>query len=192
MLADQALLSTRETLLMAAADLLQRVGYASFSFRDLAEAVGIRSASVHYHFPSKADLGVALVELLRQRTLERERTLTEAHPDVRARLVALFSHIEGSCTEGKSCPINILQAEYAVLPNALQGAVTALIDEKLAILARWLESGRRAGQLRFPGSSAAQALLVWAVIEYGSQHARSHPGRPLGALARHLIDTMSP
>ena len=57
--------TTREQLLAAAADLLQRVGYASFSFRDLADAVGIRAASVHYHFPTKADLGLALVDWFR-------------------------------------------------------------------------------------------------------------------------------
>jgi TetR/AcrR family transcriptional regulator, transcriptional repressor for nem operon len=36
-------------------------GYHAVSFRDVAADVGIRSASVHHHFPQKADLGTALV-----------------------------------------------------------------------------------------------------------------------------------
>src|SRR5271170_2575953 len=109
--------TTREALLDAAFELLGTVGYASFSYRDLAEKVGIRTASIHYHFPSKSDLGVALVERLRLLTQERERALTLEHPNVRNRLIALCGHIaEHTCTGQRSCPINLLQAEYAVLP----------------------------------------------------------------------------
>lgn len=36
-------------------------GYDAVSFRDLAAQVGIKSSSVHYHFPQKADLGEAVV-----------------------------------------------------------------------------------------------------------------------------------
>jgi hypothetical protein len=66
------------------------------------------------------------------------------------------------------------------------------VDEKLAILTRWLEAGREAGELRFPGSAANQALLVWSVIEYGTQHSLSHPDRALAALGRQLVDIMTP
>jgi TetR/AcrR family transcriptional repressor of nem operon len=185
--------TTREALLDAACELLRSVGYASFSYRDLAEKVGIRTASIHYHFPSKADLGVALVEKLRLLTQERERALTLEHPNVRNRLIALCGHIaEHTCTGLKSCPINLLQAEYAVLPEPVQRGVNRLVDEKISILARWLEDGRSLGQLRFPGSPAAQARLVWAVIEYGTQFIRSHPDQSFIAITRQLIDTMSP
>jgi TetR/AcrR family transcriptional repressor of nem operon len=185
--------TTREALLAAAVELLRSVGYASFSYRDLAETVGIRTASIHYYFPSKADLGVALVEELRLTTRQRELDLVADHPNVRARLLALCSHIAEHVCEGeKSCPINLLQAEYAVLPEPVQRAVNSLVDEKLSIITRWLDEGRTAGHLRFPGSPAAQARLVWAVIEYGTQFIRSHPDQSFIAITRQLIDTMSP
>jgi len=185
--------TTREALLDAAFELLGTVGYASFSYRDLAEKVGIRTASIHYHFPSKADLGVALVEKLRLNTQERERALTQAHPNVRSRLIALCGHIaENICTGHKSCPINLLQAEFAVLPEPVQRGVNRLVDEKIGILTRWLDDGRNLGQLRYPGSPAAQARLMWAVIEYGTQLIRSHPDQSFIAVTRQLIDTMSP
>ncbi len=184
--------TTREILLEAASELLGTVGYASFSYRDLAEKVGIRTASIHYHFPSKADLGVALVERLRELTRERERALTCAHPNVRERLIALCGHIaEHTCSGQKCCPINLLQAEFAVLPEPVQKGLNSLVDEKLSILARWLEEGRNQGHVRFPGSPAAQARLVWAVIEYGTQLIRSHPDQSFLSITRQLIDTMS-
>lgn len=36
-------------------------GYNAFSFRDLAAQIGIKSASVHYHFPTKGDLAVSVM-----------------------------------------------------------------------------------------------------------------------------------
>ena len=53
---------TARRLMDAAQDLIQERGYNAFSFKDLAERIGSRTASIHYHFPTKADLGVALME----------------------------------------------------------------------------------------------------------------------------------
>ena len=53
---------TTTLLLNTAQGLIQTRGFNAFSYKDLAEAVGIRTASIHYHFPAKAELGVALME----------------------------------------------------------------------------------------------------------------------------------
>ncbi|WP_257998927.1 TetR/AcrR family transcriptional regulator [Fischerella thermalis] len=45
---------TRTQILDTAQDLIQRVGVNAMSYQDISEAVGIRKASIHYHFPSKA------------------------------------------------------------------------------------------------------------------------------------------
>jgi TetR/AcrR family transcriptional repressor of nem operon len=46
-----------------AQNLVKEFGYNGFSFEHIAKKVGMRKASVHYHFASKADLGVAVVQL---------------------------------------------------------------------------------------------------------------------------------
>src|SRR5690348_8236737 len=50
----------REALLAAGRATVQAHGYNALSFRNLADEVGIKSASVHYHFPTKGDLAAAL------------------------------------------------------------------------------------------------------------------------------------
>src|SRR3954462_11924753 len=50
----------REAVMAAAKATVQAHGYNALSFRELAKEVGIKSASVHYHFPTKGDLGAAL------------------------------------------------------------------------------------------------------------------------------------
>lgn len=187
--------TTREALLEAAAARLEAVGWASFSFRDLAEQVGIRAPSIHYHFPTKSDLGVALVTWMREQRSAHEHALITAYPDPRERLLALGKMIsERTCVGGnrKSCPIYALQAEFAILPEPMQQAVVGWIDDCLAGMARWLEEGRVAGQLRFAGDVQQQALIVWSVLQQGTQLHRTHPGIDYLTLIRQLVVTISP
>jgi TetR/AcrR family transcriptional repressor of nem operon len=185
--------NTRELLLTAAGDLLQRVGYASFSFRDLADAVGIRTASIHYHFPTKADLGVELVDWFKLQMRPNIAALVAGYPNVRERLLALAEHVaDQTCVNGKSCPINLLLGEFPILPEPLQLKVREWVDESIAGMAAWLEQGRQAGDLRFPGDALFQARLVWSVIEHGTQLSRTHPDQSFQTLMRHLVATMTP
>jgi TetR/AcrR family transcriptional repressor of nem operon len=49
-----------------AANLVQSRSYSSFSYQDLSDALGIRKASIHHHFKTKEDLGIALAEHFRR------------------------------------------------------------------------------------------------------------------------------
>jgi len=50
----------KDKILDAAEKRVRGAGFSAMSFRDLASDVGIKSASVHYHFPTKPDSYVAL------------------------------------------------------------------------------------------------------------------------------------
>ncbi len=64
--------ATRANEILDAAERFARtVGYNGFSFRDIAAEIGIKSASVHYHFPTKGDLGAALARRYADRFFER-------------------------------------------------------------------------------------------------------------------------
>lgn len=55
-------MDTKTALLDSAENAIRMRGYDGFSYADLAAAVGIRKASIHHHFPTKADLAKALIE----------------------------------------------------------------------------------------------------------------------------------
>lgn len=42
-------------------ELFQQKGYKAFSYRDLSKLIGIKTSSIHYYFPTKDDLALALV-----------------------------------------------------------------------------------------------------------------------------------
>ena len=52
---------TRNALLVAAEEAARARGIDGFSYADLAETVGIRKASIHYHFPTKDALADAVM-----------------------------------------------------------------------------------------------------------------------------------
>lgn len=51
-----------QRILTVAEGLIQSQGYNAFSYRDIANQVGVKTSSIHYHFPTKADLGIAVVK----------------------------------------------------------------------------------------------------------------------------------
>ena len=58
-----------EEILDAAETMARTGGYHGFSFREIAKQVGIKAASVHYHFPGKDDLGAAVTRRYTDRFL---------------------------------------------------------------------------------------------------------------------------
>src|SRR5512138_3656507 len=95
--------NTRLAILKRAERYLQSTGYASFSFRRIADDLGIRSASVHYHFASKEALGVELLQSYRHRfgKWQDSRRKTES---AKAALRQWFDHWSGMCEDGEICP----------------------------------------------------------------------------------------
>lgn len=65
--------TAREEILDASAELFTKQGFATTSTHEIADAVGMRQASLYYHFPSKADI---FLELLKS-TIEPSISLAE-------------------------------------------------------------------------------------------------------------------
>ena len=171
---------TPAALLDAAQELAQTRGYNAFSYRDLAARVGITTASIHYHFPTKADLGVALIARyaasVRDARADLERRAPQAM-DAPARLRGYAALLESVLAPagidrdtlpadgGRICLGGMLASDYATLPPAVQRAVRGFVDDNVRWLAQVLTAGRDAGVLAFPGDPDAGATALFAALE---------------------------
>lgn len=121
--------ATTVTILDAAERITQAVGYNGLSFRDVAAAAGIRSASVHYHFPTKGQLGAALARRYADRLVEHLREAEAQGLDARQLLekyVAVFrSNLEH---DGKMCLCGMLAAEIDAIPAEVRAEVRRFIE----------------------------------------------------------------
>lgn len=143
-------------------------GYNGFSFREIAKEVGIKSASVHYHFPGKAELGAALAQRYTGRFLDGLGAPDEpgAEPEVLLkRYVAAYR--SSLVDDGLMCLCGMLGAEIAYLPEAVaqeaRGFFQANIAWLTAVLAR--KGGKR--------DARAEAMRMVATLEGALIVARS-------------------
>ena len=111
----------REAVLAAARATVQARGYTALSFRELAKEVGIKSASVHYHFPTKGDLGVALAKRYTEEGAAylEEVLATAPGPHVCFdRYVAIFR--AALANGNRMCLSGIMSAELDDLPEEVR------------------------------------------------------------------------
>ncbi len=163
--ADQRPANTRSRILDVAERLVQVRGFNGFSYADVAAELSITKASLHYHFPSKAELGEALIARYAERfayalaAIDANITLPPAKLDAYANLYAEVLRRERMCLCG------MLAAEYQTLPSPIRNAVVAFLNDNEAWLALVLEHGRRDGSLRFSNTAADTARSIVSGLE---------------------------
>lgn len=155
--------------------LLALGGYNSFSYADIAKRVDVRKASIHHHFPAKADLVKATVALHRHAMLHGLRALDERMPDPLERLVA-YTGFWSECIGNANPPICIcaqLAAELPTLPTEVADEVTGHFRDLHAWLAIALEQGAAAGRMRLTDTPSAEASAFMASIHGAMLTARA-------------------
>lgn len=163
---------TRKAILKRAERYLQDAGYSSFSFRDLAGDLGIKSASVHYHFPSKEALGVALLQRY-QETFKHWVESRQGSGSPKADLLDWFKYYQHLARTGDICPGGAFGAEYTALPERVRNELTAMENMLRTWLRETLKAGRKQGEIRAEGRIEDQAELVLATLQGGTQVARA-------------------
>jgi TetR/AcrR family transcriptional repressor of nem operon len=152
---------TATRILDAAERLVQLRGFNGFSYADIAGELGLTTAGLHYHFPSKAALGEALIRRYAARFGEALAAIDADRADAREKLDAYAALYADVLRGRRMCLCGMLAAEFQTLPKPMRTAVVLFFDENEAWLAGVLEEGRAEGTFRFPGSAtdAAQAIL---------------------------------
>ncbi len=164
---------TKELILNEAERLLQRRGYNGFSYKDIAGPLGIKNAAIHYHFPTKADLGVALIERYRD-VLQRWSKDFMAHGgDALPQLEGYFEFLRSALNQFEMvCPIGIMGTDYHTIPDRMRESAISLVKEILAWLTRILEVGREDGTLSFKGRPEDRAIAIKSSLQGAAQLAR--------------------
>ena len=161
-------IGTRDALIDAAEKLMRTKGYAAFSYANLAEAVGIKKASIHHHFPTKEGLGVAIVENYMARLREEFERIEVDHRNVAGRLDAFFRTFRASSGGGLLPLCGALAAEMAALPSDLQTLTRRFFDMQLRWLTKILEKGVANGEIPLGRGARQKAFQLLSVLEGAS------------------------
>ena len=183
---------TATRILDVAERLVQSQGFNGFSYADVAAELGITKASLHYHFPGKADLGLALIKRYAVRFAEALRRIDLEIADVQAKLAAYADLYASVLRDRRMCLCGMLAAEYETLPPAMRTAVVQFFDDNESWLEGVLEHGTAQGVLSFEGGAREEAQLIISALEGAMLVARPY-GTPerFQSAAHRLLSALS-
>lgn len=176
---------TETKILDLAERLIRQNGYNGFSFREIASGVGVKSSSVHYYFPTKADLGAKVARRYADRFLEAlgdPEDSPSLAQDLLTRLHDAFAKALGQ--DGQMCLCGVLAAEATGLPASVAEEAKGFFDRAET----WLRTSLSQtdwGEGRPAKEIERQSLAVLAQLEGGLLIARVQE-RP------ELFDLMKP
>jgi TetR/AcrR family transcriptional repressor of nem operon len=163
--ADGQPVSTRSRILDVGERLVQVRGFNGFSYADVAAELSVTKASLHYHFPGKADLGEAIVTRYAERFADALTAIDAELTNAPAKLAAYADLYAEVLREERMCLCGMLAAEYETIPGPIRSALVGFLDDNEAWLSLVLNKGRDDRSLSFVGSTAVLARSIVSGLE---------------------------
>lgn len=133
---------------------VQKHGFKDLSFRTLANEAGIKSASVHYYFPGKADLANSLIENYRNAFYEELLRINTQSANLKEKLNRLIDIFEDVLRNGKLCLCGMFAAEVETLND--QGR--ELLEDYFKLSEAWITEVIEAGKADLVSSLSPESL----------------------------------
>lgn len=158
---------TAEQILDLAETLIQTRGYSAFSYQDIADGLGIRKASIHYHFPSKTDLGVAVVERYVARFGAALARIAADQSQSSTAMLDFYvePYVGFAATPDRICLCGALAGEILALPAELRVSVDRFFRSHQEWLAVILKRGAARGEFTLAAPPAKVARLMFSALQ---------------------------
>ena len=158
---------TAEQILDLAQMLIQTRGYSAFSYQDISDTLGLTKASIHYHFASKTDLGIAVVDRYLERFGVALAAISEdqLHPSMALLDFYIEPYIGYGSTPDHVCLCGALAGEILALPPELRTRVDRFFRAHQIWLAGILKRGAARGEFRLPAPASKVARLVFSALQ---------------------------
>ena len=184
---------TATRILDAAQAQIQRRGYNAVSYGDLAGALDLTTAAIHYHFPTKADLGQALVARYCEQNAAMRSAIWTEEDDVRGRLERYVDGYVEILERGGLCLCGVLAADDETLPDPVRREVCRFFSEQEDWLTNVIAEAHGDGTALAGYETPREvAELLLATIEGAMLTARDRGPDVYRARLHRLIDTIVP
>ena len=158
---------TAEQILDLAETLIQTRGYSAFSYQDIADRLGIRKASIHYHFPSKTDLGIAVVDryVARFGTALAGLTADQSRTSMATLDFYVAPYLGYAETPDRVCLCGALAGEILALPPEVRTRVDGFFRTHQVWLTEILKRGATRGEFRLRAPPEKLARFIFAALQ---------------------------
>lgn len=162
---------TRRRIVGHATLLMYEKGYSNTTIRDVMDAAGVTKGSFYFHFASKEDLGLAVIENAASVVLERLRIST-GRRDLAPiqRMGLMFDDLEsiiGEADCARGCILGNLSLEMSGIHDGFRRRLARAFDDWTELLAGLLEEMKNSGDLPLEFDCLKQARFLVSAIEGG-------------------------
>src|SRR3990167_2845363 len=182
-------------ILHVAENLIQTKGYNAFSYRDIAAQIGVKTSSIHYHFPTKADLGKAVVKRhLAALNEQLEKIITHPKIGYRKKMESFFDSIFEITylSERKMCLGGMLASDVLTLPEGIQYEVRQFFQKIEEWLQHLLSQGVKKGEFHPIKDVNLEATVILSILEGSLLLARLyHDEKRLGQAKKAVLARLS-
>ena len=159
--------ATADRILDAGQELIQTGGFSAMSFQDIASEVGIRKPSIIHHFPTKAELGVAIIRRYRDTFAAQLQQISE--DPAKSSWDALEFYFSPyrffASTPDKVCLCGALAGEIPVLPEVMRVEVKQFIEAHQRWLEEILREGVERGELVLIDSPKSLSRVIFNSLQ---------------------------
>lgn len=152
------MISTRDQIIQLTDTLIRDQGYNAFSFYDIAHKLKVRNASIHYYFPTKTDLGIALLETHTDRLHELQESVKGKNST--AKIKAFLSIYNVIHEEGRVCIVGSLATDLKTVEPKMAKALKIFANEILEWVMQILKEGKENKTFSFPETPRTKALMI--------------------------------
>ncbi len=165
---------------------IREKGYLSFSYDDLAKALNVTKASIHYHFIKKEDLGLAICTRIEEGLIATYSNVTQMNTNSEEKLWAFFFNRVAKIENNEICPLSSLQADYNYLPDSMQKRIHDLSELEIEYVQNLLKEIKdEDNQVQFKDAEELAALLT-ASLKGALQYRRVLGSEFLNAVSKQL------
>jgi len=153
---------TREGIINLADKLVRERGFNGFSYADIAKALKIKNAAIHYYFPSKTDLGLEIIS--RAAASFRQVIPTRRHLGWREQLDLFIANYRQKQQHNDICLMGAFSSVSGTLSEDMQRELKKMATESLNELTTILTKGKEASEFSFKETPEAKAYLVQSAL----------------------------
>ncbi len=155
---------TKKNILDVAEDLIQRVGLNAMSYKHISDAVGIRKASIHYHFPQKKDLVDALLSRCDATYGSRYQAIVDSSFSAPEKLRQLAGVFADGLHNGKLCLVGMISSDLQTLEPASCRVLEKTLQGTVALFSVAFKQGHEEGSLIFEGKHEDAAYAFFSFL----------------------------
>lgn len=185
-------LPTAFKIMGVAEELIQKQGYNAFSYRDLSKRIGIKTSSIHYHFPRKNDLVRAVMERYHNAFLYKLESFN-SEKTAKKKLKAYISMFIETFRQGRRiCLYASLASDLDVLPDDVRSRVSHFVNAHEKWLLSVLRQGIDSGEFRKFDNLSQTARNIFYTFEGAMLVARTSTVKRIEDAGKWIFTLLSP